>query len=263
MHTCIYEGLVRHRRYLPAAHSFSYKLFYIYLDLDELDQVFKKRWFWSCKGPNLARFKRSDFLGDHNVRLKQAVIDTVEIQSSVRPTGPIRLLTHLRYFGYIFNPVNFYYCFNKDDTHVEHIVAEITNTPWGERQIYVLSLDKDQHNCSRMKFVFDKIFHVSPFMPMTLKYDWRFTSPSMNLTVHMNNFEDGNKIFDATLSLARRSFTGFNAARALVLYPFLTIKVIIAIYWQAFRLFIKKIPFHTHPDKIVKTKGDTGQVNNP
>ncbi|MGD8785592.1 MAG: DUF1365 family protein, partial [Thioalkalispiraceae bacterium] len=72
MHSCIYEGQVRHRRYLPRSHKFNYRLFYVYLDLDELDTVFKKRWFWSTSKPAIAWFKRSDYLGENNIPLKEA-----------------------------------------------------------------------------------------------------------------------------------------------------------------------------------------------
>ena len=112
MHSCIYEGQVRHRRYSPKPHKFNYRLFYVYLDLDELEYVFKKRWLWSANKPSVAWLKRSDYLGDQDIPLKQAVLDKVEYETGIRPAGPVRLLTHLRYLGYVFNPVSFYYCFD-------------------------------------------------------------------------------------------------------------------------------------------------------
>ena len=138
MQSCLYNGWVRHRRFAPRAHAFRYRLFMAYLDLTELDHVFRGRWFWSTRRPALAWFRRADYLGNPSVPLDQAVRDAVERDTGMRPRGPIRLLTHLRYFGHGFNPVSFYYCFDPADTRVETIVAEITNTPWAERHAYVL-----------------------------------------------------------------------------------------------------------------------------
>jgi len=226
----------------------------VYLDLDELENIFKKRWFWSTSKPTVAWLKRSDYLGDNNIPLKQAVLNKVEVETGKRPAGPVRLLTHLRYFGYVFNPVSFYYCFDITDSHVETIVAEITNTPWGERHSYVLSLTEAMRKKTHMKFDLNKEFHISPFMPMELQYDWRFTQPLDLLTVHMNNFSGNNKVFDATLSLKKKPMSAMNCARALTVFPFMTVKVIVGIYWEALRLFIKRTPVHSHPEDIAKHK---------
>ena len=254
MHSCLYEGQVRHRRFAPREHSFAYRVFYAYLDLDELEQVFSQRWLWSTKHPALAWFKRSDYLGDKHVPLKQAVMDRVEEVTGQRPQGPIRLLTHLRYFGLVFNPVSFYYCFDKNDTHVECIVAEITNTPWGERYAYVLPVSNSTSTTRHLQYEMKKDFHVSPFMPMEIDYQWFFSTPEVKLNVHMVNLHQDKKMFDATLTLAYKPMTTGNCARALTRYPFMTLKVIAAIYWQALKLFAKGIPFYTHPPKLDSTQ---------
>ena len=254
MHSCLYEGQVRHRRFAPRAHSFTYRVFYAYLDLDELDKVFRNRWLWSNTRPALARFKRSDYLGDKQVSLKQAVQDRVEQVTGQRPQGPVRLLTHLRYFGMVFNPVSFYYCFDKDDTHVETIVAEITNTPWGERYAYVLPISKSKTTSRHLRYEMKKDFHVSPFMPMDIDYQWFFSAPQAKLNVHMINLRANEKLFDATLTLAQQPMTARNCAHALARYPFMTLKVVTAIYWQALKLFIKGIPFYSHPVKHDSTQ---------
>ena len=123
MKSCIYEGQVRHRRFSPAKHEFNYNLFLAYLDLDELDVVFNKRWFWSTKLPALARFKREDYIGDPSVSIKESVNRIVKKETGENIHGPVRVLTHLRYFGYVFNPVTFYYCFDKRGENVEVIVC--------------------------------------------------------------------------------------------------------------------------------------------
>lgn len=254
MHSCLFAGQVRHRRFAPRAHQFAYRLFYVYLDLDELDQVFARRWLWSVRRPALAWFRRRDYLGNPNVPLKQAVQDRIEQACGKRPQGPIRLLTHLRYFGFVFNPVSFYYCFDADDTRVETIVAEITNTPWGERFTYVLPAPDDRSNRRLLRFDIPKDFHVSPFMPMDIDYQWYFTAPGDRLTVHMINLRDGVKQFDASLRLTRQTMTAGNCARVLGRYPFMTLKVIGAIYWQALRLYFKRIPFYPHPREHSSTR---------
>ena len=256
MHSCLYEGQVRHRRFAPREHAFRYRLFMVYLDLSEIEQVFHGRWLWSARRPALARFLRADYLGDPAVPLDQAVRDHVARETGRRPTGPIRLLTHLRYFGYSFNPVSFYYCFDATDQSVETIVAEITNTPWNERHAYVLSATQNLGRGTAKRFRFDKRFHVSPFMEMALGYDWRFSAPREALQVHMQNFHDGKLIFDATLALTRRELTTVSRARVLLAFPLMTLKVIGAIYWQALRLLLKRVPLHTHPGKLA-TPGRT------
>lgn len=258
MYSAIYEGRVRHRRRQPRAHAFRYRVFMLYLDLDELDTVFRGRWLWSARRPAPARFRRADYLGDARVPLKQAVGDLVEARTGRRPAGPIRLLTNLRYFGYGMNPVSFYYCFDRRGTHVETIVAEITNTPWGERYVYVL--DAKPGTGTHQRFRFAKSFHVSPFMEMTLDYDWRFTAPGEVLAVHMENRKNGGKLFDATLALNRREISGASLAGALARYPFMTARVIGAIYWQALRLWLKRTPFHSHP---ANSAGNTAGAADP
>ena len=144
MKSCVYEGTVRHRRSAPVHHAFQYSIFMMYLDLAELRVLFHKRWLWSARRPNVAWFSQDDHLGDPQVPLDHNVRDLVEAKTGHRPAGPIRLLTHLRYFGYGFNPVSFYFCFDSTDSLVETIVAEVTNTPWGEQHCYVLGKSLDE-----------------------------------------------------------------------------------------------------------------------
>jgi len=248
--SCIYEGVLRHRRFLPNSHSFDYKLFMMYLDLDELDDVLGGRLIWSHRRPAPARFKRSDYLGDCTVPLKQAVRQLARERLGIATEGPIRLLTHLRYFGYCFNPVSFYFLFDSSGRHVEQIVAEINNTPWDERYSYVLGEEQNLGTETKKRYRFAKDFHVSPFMGMDVRYDWFFTEPSHTLSIHMENLVGDTRTFDATLSLRRTEITSASMTRVLVQYPLVTLKVFGAIYWNAFRLWRKRIPFYPHPDKV-------------
>ena len=252
MNSAIYAGQVRHRRMQPTGHEFVYRLFMMYLDLSELDTVFKKRWFWSARRSALARFRRENHLGDKHLPLNEAVCNLVETETGTYPRGPIRLLTNLSYFGYCFNPVSFYYCFDADDQQVETIVAEVNNTPWGERHCYVLGETMNQGMASHKRYSPAKQMHVSPFMPMDIDYDWRFSSPAERLSVHMENAQNGGKIFDTTLEFKRTEISAGSLARVLLLYPLMTLKVIFAIHWQALRLWLKRVPVYDHPSKNIK-----------
>lgn len=244
--SAVYEGHVRHRRHSPHPHAFSYRMAQLYLDLDELDRVFDKRWFWSNERSNLAAFKRADFLGDARLPLADAVRARVKAETGVRPDGPIRLLAHLRYGGFNFNPVAFYFCHsNTGELHT--IVAEITNTPWKERHAYVLPVSTAEMRGRAMHWSFDKAFHVSPFLPMDRRYRWTFTAPGTDLHVHMGVDAGVKHEFDAHLALRRRPLNGASLARVLLRYPLMTAQVVTGIHWQALRLWLKGNPVYDHP----------------
>jgi uncharacterized protein len=245
--SAVYEGVVRHRRVVPHPHAFEYRVAQLYLDLDELERAFAQRWLWSAERRNVAQFRRSDYLGPAELPLAEAVRRRVEQATGQRPVGPVRLLTHLRYFGYVFNPVSFYYCFARDGVTLIAIVAEITNTPWKERHAYVLPIETAQVQGRALQWSFPKTFHVSPFLPMAREYAWGFTNPGTDLLVHMDVLREGQREFDATLTLKRRPLNAASLARVLWRYPLMTAQVIGGIHWQALRLWVKRNPIYDHP----------------
>lgn len=268
--SAIYTGWIKHRRFVPVIHEFEYPIFLLYLDLDEIKPLFEKKWFCSLERFNVVSFYRKDFFRPDISDLKKSVIEYVSEEATLRgqkvpSVQHVRLLTHVRYAGVIFNPVSFYYCFNSDE-QLEAIVAEITNTPWDEKFSYVLLVDQpstamryERKGVNRHQFKFEKQFHVSPFNPMDMDYRWLFNEPGENVSVYMENklqgdssinFNETRKHFDATLKLERKSFSQ-NLAKTLIQYPLITVKVVIGIYWQAFKLWLKKAPFYDHPDENV------------
>lgn len=244
MKSRIYEGVVRHCRYAPRRHAFEYRVAMLYLRLDELPEVFAGRWLWSASGRALAEFRRSDFLGDPALPLQDEVRRRIREETGKEHTGPIYLLANLRYFGYVMNPIACYYCFNADETRLDYLVAEVNNTPWDERHSYVL---EGPATGDWLDTSFDKRFHVSPFHPMAMRYHWRSNTPAKRLLLRMENRAADEAVFDATLSLTARPMTAASLNGMLLRYPFMTVKVALAIYWQALRLYAKGVPFYPHP----------------
>jgi DUF1365 family protein len=216
----------------------------VYLCLDEVTELLDKQRFWSARGPALAEFRRSDYLGDPGIPLQDEVRRRIYEETGALQTGPIYLLANLRYFGYVMNPIACYYCFNEDETRLEYVVADVTNTPWDERHSYVMA---GPETGAWLKTAFDKQFHVSPFNPMGMRYNWRSNTPSKRLVLHMENSAEGEKVFDATLSLSAQPMTATNMHKMLIRYPLMTAKVALAIYWQALRLYLKGVPIYSHP----------------
>lgn len=260
MNSRLYQGWVRHRRYAPKNHQLNYPLFMLYLDLDETEAVFGQSRFWSVETFNWASFRRADYYAPERGDLKTAVIERICELSQIEAAQihSIRMLTHLRYLGLAFNPVTFYYAFNAQNELLA-IMPEVTNTPWGERHQYVLTgqAGDGAHEPARQhrhyrEYHLAKAFHVSPFLPMDMDYRWVFGTPEQTLRVHLENYRQGERQFDATLVLDAQQISGRNLNRTLIRFPWMTVKVVTGIYWHALRLWLKGIRFYPHPRKDKK-----------
>lgn len=233
-------GRVAHARYQPVIHKFCYDMFMVRIDLDELVELQQKVWGFGEKWWHWARFRREDYVGEG--KMKSAVQAKVEEITGVHITGKVIMVCHLRYLGLYFSPVNFYYLYD-DDGNWKYLLAEVSNTPWNQRHYYALSADKGNQG---QNWEHQKAFHVSPFNPIEQHYKWRLKPLTNNLMVHLECHRE-NKEFDATLSLKAREFTTSNFLKLLAFTPIQTAKVVVGIYWQAAKLFIKKAPFYPHP----------------
>ncbi len=260
MKSCIYEGRVSHRRFSPKRHSFDQKLYMLYLDLSELDHVFSGRWAWSAKRPALAWLRRSDHLGPAREDLDVSVRNFVESKSGSRPDGPIRLLTHLRYFGFIMNPVSFYFCFSADQ-RLQHVVAEVNNTPWGEQHCYLLEPAHFAPPAGQSRKLSEKDFHVSPFLPMEMFYRWNISLQNDSLKIGIQNSTAQQRMLSVSMQMNRREMTARNLNSVLCRYPFMSARVFLNIYWQALLLWWKKTPFFPHPNRASKLKINLGSLH--
>lgn len=246
MRSGLYEGFVTHRRHATEAtgnkaHGFKYPVTLPYLFLDELDALADLHPMWSAHRPNAVWFRRADYLGDPAVTLDTAVRDAAEERLGGRPSGPIAMLGHLRTWGWLFNPVTFYFCFNRYDMRVGAVVAEVTNTPWHERHVYAVDGDHRDHR-------FAKAMHVSPFLGMDHDYVMSWSTPGERLSVHLGNRRGSHRIFDASLTLRRREPTRRELGRLVWRRPLQTYGVSAGIYRHALTLARKGAPFHPHPE---------------
>lgn len=243
MESAIYQGWIRHRRFVPRNHEFRYRSTLFYLDLDELPELFSGVFGWSFGKRNLGWFRRADYLGDPEQELAQEVRREVVRQMGSCPAGPIRMLTNLRLWGLCFNPVTFYYIFEPDGSVPSVILAQVNNTPWNERHCYVLPCNP---GTGKSRLSFAKNFHVSPFNPMDMYYRWISSAPGNRLLVHMENHRDQERHMDATLTLERREWSESSLRKILWRHPWMVAKVPAAIYWQALKLLLKRVPTYSH-----------------
>ncbi|HEY0290004.1 MAG TPA: DUF1365 domain-containing protein [Pseudomonas sp.] len=244
MNSALYSGWITHRRFSPKAHAFTYRIGLLYLDLEEQDAVLGVSPLAGTSRFAPFSFRPTDYLRDYTGRgisLIDAVRCIVSQALGQSALGRVCLLTQARSWGLSFNPVSFFYCFERDGT-LAAILCEVTNTPWRERYHYVLPASSEGHQ----HVAVTKAFHVSPFLPLDLEYRMSFSQPADRLGVHMADWQGELKVFDATLNLQRQPLTRRALHRHLLSFPWMTAKTCLAIYWQAARLFVKRTPIFPH-----------------
>ncbi len=245
LRSALYEGTVRHRRLSPRRNSFQYGVFQALLDLDELPRLDREIRFFRHNRPALTGFRDADHLGPEPAPVKEKLARWLEGRGRTLGGGRVLLLTNLRVFGYVFNPVSYFFCLD-DEGSLAYTVAEVNNT-FGETYCYLLD-DPEPAGGRAVRSRRQKVFHVSPFIGMDgIEYDWILTPPGERLTVHIDEFQDGEKFFDATLNLTRRPLTSRALAGVLLRYPHMTARTIFLIHWQAARLWRKRVPFFRKP----------------
>jgi DUF1365 family protein len=258
MHSALYVGNVHHRRFKPVDHRFRYRVWLAYLDLEEVPELVGRGKLLSDRKFAAASFLRTDHVGDPNQPLAETLRGIVAEQTGCVPRGPIRLLTLLRHWGYHFSPLNLFYCFDSSGTHLDCVVAEVSNTPWHERHCYVLWEGNREERLegipgnpqlapSLFRYSHPKAFHVSPFMDMEATYHWQVTAPGGRLVAGIANSREGKQFFQATMNLERKSLDRGNLLRTQLASPWMSAKVTAAIYYQALILWMKRCPYYPHP----------------
>lgn len=245
----IYTGKLRHRRFRPREHRFTYSLFMAWVDIDRIpEQMARTPWTgynrlrWAC-------FDERDHFGNPALPLRERLARDAAAEGIELPGGPIYLLTHLRYLGYCFNPISLFYCYHPDGS-LDTVLAEVNST-FGERRTYWLTPRNLLASDHSLRYRCPKTMHVSPFMGMNLDYEFVLTQPAGSLVAHMNTIEPGTApLFDATLTLEHRPWNTKSVGVALARHPWMTAKVMVAIHWEALKLFLKKVPVFEHPGRI-------------
>ena len=237
--SALYTGIVHHQRFLPKIHRFNYKIYLYWLKLKEIEQLDAnvKGFSNKLKGFSPVKFIRNDYLGDPAQTLESSVIARMSELNGSTLSGDVYFLGQVRTFGWYFSPVNFYYLRNATGLYT-HMLAEVSNTPWNKRHHYLVDLAK-QEDC-------DKKFHVSPFNPMDMTYQWKIKQPNENLRLHLACIKK-SKHFEAALNLQRQPLTTKTLRGALLSIPSMTLKTVAGIYWQAIKLFFKRVPIYMHP----------------
>ncbi|NIR43717.1 MAG: DUF1365 domain-containing protein [Gemmatimonadetes bacterium] len=244
--SAIYTGTLRHRRRRPLANRFRYGVYQLLIDLDEVEALAGRLWFFGHNRFNLFSFYDRDHMGASGVPLRSKLARWLAARGVELGASRVMLLTNPRVLGYVFNPVSYYYVFGAND-ELRFVVAEINNT-FGETYCYLLD-DLKPRGGRALVARRRKVFHVSPFIEIDgIDYDWIMTPPGDRLTVHIDEFRGEDKFFDATLSLKRNALTAGRLAWTFVRYPHMTARTIFLIHWQALKLWWRGAPLHRKPE---------------
>lgn len=263
--SAIFVGKIGHSRFAPRPRAFSYPVYMAYLDLDELEgragpEPFAGSRLFSASSKRRwvpAQFRRDDFYGDAERPLSEEIRSLVKRRTGVEPNGPIRVLANLRTFGYQFNPIAVYYCFEADGERLSHVVADVSNIPWRESHAYVFSAEPDG---STIDGTAKKMMHVSPFLEMDYTYRLRTAAPTDELGVLVSNSRDDVVEFSAALRLRRTPATARQLRRTLMRFPAMTISVTAKIFWQALKMKLRGYRWYPHAAPLPEEESPTSTV---
>lgn len=240
--SALYVGVVRHCRLRPRMHQFRYRMFWLYLDLDELPDLASTFWLFSYNRANVFSLHDTDYSGGDATPLRIQVENELNAAGIDLKGGAVRLLTMPRTFGYVFNPISIYFCFRADGL-LAAILYEVNNT-FGDRHSYLFPVSADadilQHDCR-------KRLHVSPFMDMAMQYEFQTKRPGDQVSVAISVNELHQTVLTAFLAGDRRELSDTSLLRLSLTIPAITLKVIMAIHWEALRLWLKGIRFRRRP----------------
>ncbi|MCE9501979.1 MAG: DUF1365 domain-containing protein, partial [Leptospira sp.] len=203
MNSALYECTVMHHRLEPIQNRFVYKIYFFYVDLDEIDALHSSLILFSRNRPNLFIFRDSDHLNLGKPILKENIVEYLRTNGIELNKGKIFLVTNARTFGYIFNPVSFYYCFDEQGNPV-CAIPEVGNT-FGEMKPYLLE-NKDKQEDGFRKIV-EKYFYVSPFIELDSLFDFNLKIPAEKIHIGIDDYKDGKKIFISAVSGTRKELT--------------------------------------------------------
>lgn len=241
-HSALYVGRVRHHRFRPRRHALSYRVFWLYLDLDEIDEEASRLRLFSHNRFNLYAFHDRDY-GDRSGGALRPQIEAILRDAGLScGGGPIRLLTMPRILGYAFNPISTYFC-HRPDGELGAIVYEVHNT-FGETHTYVAPAEP---SARLQQQAAAKAFHVSPFMGLDMRYRFEVTPPEEQVAIVIEGHDAQGRLISASLSGRRAPLSDAGLLRLVASHPLLTLKVTAAIHWHALRLLAKRIPFFPHP----------------
>jgi len=246
MKTSICSGSVVHNRLTPKQHRFKYKMSWCLFDLDSINDVFNKTKLWSLNKFNVISLKNKDYINSETGSIKTKVIDYLKIKENHDFNGKVFLFTHPRFMGFGFNSVNFYFCY--EDNKLIYILSEINNTPWKEKHVYIHSIDNQLPEDSvNHQFEFQKEFHISPFADMDIKYLWNFNIHPEKLIIRMELIKENNLVMNVNLKTSIQPVINKDLVTWTFKKPFQALKMFTGIYWQALKLWAKKLPIYTNP----------------